>query len=137
MYAIMQQPSGILKGLIASKSRIAKKGLAIPRLELVAGHKAAKLVHNVREALQGFPITNIYCWTASTLFSTGSMREATTSSLSSIERGKCKTKITFSGAMWVKRKTLRMWVAKCSLCPYLVFPYLVVNMCLWQQGTPS
>ena len=35
-YAVIQQPSGIKQGLISSKSRLPKKQLTIPRLELVA-----------------------------------------------------------------------------------------------------
>ena len=62
VYAVTHQPSGISQGLVAAKSRLAKKGLTIPRLELVAGHMATNLVHNVREALQGFPITSVHCW---------------------------------------------------------------------------
>lgn len=42
------------QGLMTAKSRLAKKGLTIPRLELVSGHMAANLVDNVKEALQGF-----------------------------------------------------------------------------------
>ena len=54
-YAVTYQPSGVLQGL-------AKKGLTIPRLELVAGHMAANLVSNVRDALEGFPLEGVYCW---------------------------------------------------------------------------
>ena len=52
---------------MAAKSRLAKKGLTIPRLELVSGHMATNLVHNVKEALQGFPVRNAYCWLDSTV----------------------------------------------------------------------
>ena len=62
VYSVTRQPSGVTQGLVAAKSRLAKKGLTIPRLELVAGHMATNLVHNVKDALQGFPITNVHCW---------------------------------------------------------------------------
>ena len=62
VYSVTHQPSGVTQGLVAAKSRLAKKGLTIPRLELVAGHMATNLVHNVKDALQGFPITNVHCW---------------------------------------------------------------------------
>ena len=38
VYAVVSQTSGVPQGLIAAKSRLAKRGLTIPRLELVAGH---------------------------------------------------------------------------------------------------
>ena len=62
VYAVTHQPSGFTQGLVTSKSRLAKKALTIPRLELVAGHMTTNLVHNVKEALQGFPIRSVYGW---------------------------------------------------------------------------
>ena len=62
VYAVTHKSSGITQGLVASKSRLAKKGLTTPRLELVAGHMATNLVDNVKEALQGFPIRSVYGW---------------------------------------------------------------------------
>lgn len=67
VYAITYQPSGSNQGLVATKSRLAKKGLTIPRLELVAGHMSTNLLHNVKESLQGFPIRNVYSWLDSTV----------------------------------------------------------------------
>ncbi|XP_068707690.1 uncharacterized protein [Montipora foliosa] len=67
VYAVSHQPSGISQGLVAAKSRLAKKGLTIPRLELVAGHMATNLVHNVKQALQGFSVTSVHCWLDSTV----------------------------------------------------------------------
>ena len=52
VYAMITQASGVRKGLVAAKSRLAKKNLTIPRLELVAAHLAANLVDNVRTALK-------------------------------------------------------------------------------------
>ena len=62
VYAVVTQPSGVNQGLVAAKSRLVKQGLTIPRLELVSGHMAANLVQNVREALDGFPLSRVYCW---------------------------------------------------------------------------
>jgi len=56
VYAITHQPLGILQGLVAAKSSIAKKGVTIPRLQPLAGQMATNLVHNVKGALQGFPL---------------------------------------------------------------------------------
>ena len=47
---------------MAAKARCAKEGLTIPRFELVAGHMAANLLTNVRDALIGFPVKSLYAW---------------------------------------------------------------------------
>ena len=55
VYAVVEQPSGTNRGLVTAKSRLAKKGLMIPRLELVAGHMAANLScdrENIQAPLQ-------------------------------------------------------------------------------------
>ena len=49
-----------------SKSRIARKDLTVPRLELVAAHMVANLLENFQEALDGYPITGTYAWSDST-----------------------------------------------------------------------
>jgi len=58
-YAVRNEDSRyeIGKGSIAAKSRLAKKNLTIPRLELVSAHMAANLVENVRTALEGFQLS--------------------------------------------------------------------------------
>ena len=67
VYAIVQQPSSVSSGLVTAKSRLAKKGLTIPRLELVSGHMATNLVHNVKESLEGFPVQRVVGWLDSTV----------------------------------------------------------------------
>ena len=67
VYVVIYQRSGISQGLLAAKGRLAKKGYTIPRLELVSAHMAANMVHNVKLALKGFPIRNIYGWLDSTV----------------------------------------------------------------------
>jgi len=68
VYAVVSQASGISQGLITAKSRLAKEGLTIPRLELVAGHMAVNLASNVRNALEGFPLASkTHCWLDSTV----------------------------------------------------------------------
>ena len=62
VYTVTQQSSGITQGLVTSKSRLAKKSLTTPRLELVAGHMATNLVDKLKEALKGFPIGSAYGW---------------------------------------------------------------------------
>ncbi|PFX28395.1 Pro-Pol polyprotein [Stylophora pistillata] len=61
-YGVISQPSGDSVGLIAAKARLAKQGLTIPHLELVSGHMATNLIVNVKEALDGFPVGNMFCW---------------------------------------------------------------------------
>ena len=65
VYAIV--PSSVSSGLVTAKSRLAKKGLTIPRLELVSGHMATNLVHNVKESLEGFPVQRVVGWLDSTV----------------------------------------------------------------------
>ena len=65
--AVVTQPSGITKGLLTSKSRITKRGLSIPRQELVACQMGANLAANVNKALDGWMISGNYCWTDSTV----------------------------------------------------------------------
>ena len=60
VYAVTHKPSGVSQRLVTAKSRLAKKRLTI--LELVAGHMAANLVSNVRDALEGFPLEGVYRW---------------------------------------------------------------------------
>ena len=62
VFAVVQQPSGSNQGFLTAKSRLSKKGLTIPRLELVSGHMAANLVHNVKKALEGFPVNLVVGW---------------------------------------------------------------------------
>jgi len=67
VYAVVQQLSGTNQGLLAAKSCLAKKGLTIPRLEIVSGHMASNLVANVKDALQDQPTRSVYGWLDSTV----------------------------------------------------------------------
>jgi hypothetical protein len=68
VYTVVTQESGTTQGLITAKSRIARQGLTIPRLELVAGHMAVNLAAYVRESLNGFRLDpDIQCWLDSTV----------------------------------------------------------------------
>ena len=62
VYTVIHQAQGINQGLLTAKSRLSKKGLTIPRQELVSAHMAANLIHNVKTALSGFPVRSVYCW---------------------------------------------------------------------------
>ena len=62
VYAVVQQPPGYSVGIIAARSRLAKKDTSIPRLELVSSHMAANLLENVKDALEGLPVTSTIAW---------------------------------------------------------------------------
>ena len=66
-YAIVFQESGVHQALITLNSRLPKKDLSIPRLELVSGHMSANLLHNIRVALESMPVGDVYCWLDSTV----------------------------------------------------------------------
>ena len=66
VYAVVRQENGITQGLVCSKSRLAKRNLTIPRLELVAGHMAINLATNVQLAIDLYPVS-VHCWLDSTV----------------------------------------------------------------------
>ncbi len=66
VYTVARQPSGVTQELLAAKARLAKKGLTIPRLELVACHTATNLVINASKALDHIPHER-HCWSDSTV----------------------------------------------------------------------
>ena len=57
VYAVVTQPTKTYQGLVASKARLAKAGLTIPRLELVACHMAVNLIwlSTLKQHCKGFP----------------------------------------------------------------------------------
>ena len=50
VYSVVCQQDGVTQTLVTAKSRLAKRGLTVPRLELVSAHMAINLVVNVRNA---------------------------------------------------------------------------------------
>ena len=55
------------QGLVAAKACLAKQGLTIPRLELVAGHMTVNLLTNVHNALTVCPVKSLNAWLDSTV----------------------------------------------------------------------
>lgn len=55
------------QGLVAAKARLAKQGVTIPRLELVAGHMTVNLLTNVHDALTGYLVKSLNAWPDSTV----------------------------------------------------------------------
>ena len=66
-YSVIQQPSGIKQGSIASNSRLSKKQITIPRLELVAAQMVANLAENIRTSLPNHNIREVHGWSDSTV----------------------------------------------------------------------
>ena len=52
---------------MAGKSRLSKKNLTIPLLELVAMHMAANLCKNIKDSLEEQPVRKFYGWTDSSV----------------------------------------------------------------------
>ena len=63
----MEQAHGTTQGLVSSKSRLAKRNLSIPRLELVAGHMAVNLLTNVEKEIDQRVVSSVHCWSDSTV----------------------------------------------------------------------
>ena len=52
VYAVVNQPSAISQGLVASKSQISKRDPTIRRSELVSTHMTYNLISNVKSVLK-------------------------------------------------------------------------------------
>ena len=61
-FKIVEQYQGTAQGLVTSKARLAKRGLTVPRLELVSSLMATKFLDNVKAVLDGLPIRHCYSW---------------------------------------------------------------------------
>ena len=81
VYAVVHQDSSTNQGLVTAKARLAKKGLTIPRLELVSLHMTTNLVENVRNALKGCAVRSVYGCTDSMWHFTGWLVKEITNSL--------------------------------------------------------
>ena len=67
VYSVVHQKGGVTTSLVAAKSRLAKKSLTVPRLELVSAHMSTNLVINVKNAFVELPKPDIYAWLDSTV----------------------------------------------------------------------
>ena len=67
VYAVVNQSSGTSQGLVAARSRLAKRNTTIARLELTSAHMATNLLSNVKNALSGFPVNELHAWFDSTV----------------------------------------------------------------------
>ena len=66
-YAVVYQLNKDSQSLIISKSRLAKKNISIPQLELVATHISSNLPGNLKYILSKFNIGEVYAWSDSTV----------------------------------------------------------------------
>ena len=66
-YAVVHQPNKVSQRLITSKSRLAKKNIWIPRLELIAARMSSNLAGNLKCSLSKFNIDEVYAWSDSTV----------------------------------------------------------------------
>ena len=57
--AVVEQGTDKVKGLLTSKSRIAKRNTSLPRLELIGGQMAASMAKNVCYALRRLPVASV------------------------------------------------------------------------------
>ena len=57
-YAVMYRSSNISQVLIASKSKLAKRNLKIPRLELIVVQMSACLAQNIKKSLNNQSLRN-------------------------------------------------------------------------------
>ena len=65
-YAVVYQTSSVNQVLIARKSRLPKRDMTVPRLELIGAHMTTNLAAN-RETLASQNIRSVTCWTDSTV----------------------------------------------------------------------
>ena len=65
-YAVVNQQNIFSQNLITWKSRLARKKLSRPRLELVVAHMLANLAENAKTCLSKLSVKNIYAWSDST-----------------------------------------------------------------------
>ena len=67
LYAVVHQKDRRSQRILAAKSRLWKRTLTVPRLELVAVHMATNLMENTRSALKKYPVDFCYTLTDSTV----------------------------------------------------------------------
>ncbi|XP_028405809.1 uncharacterized protein LOC114528390 [Dendronephthya gigantea] len=67
VYVVTKQGALVSQGLLVSKTRLAKRDLTIPRLELVSCHMVCNLIDNVRKVLSHLPVISVCAWSDSTV----------------------------------------------------------------------
>ena len=59
---VVEGTAGVVKALLASKSRISKRDTSIPRRELIGGHMAANMARNLCNALLRWSVKTVTVW---------------------------------------------------------------------------
>eukprot|EP00794_Sanderia_malayensis_P008645 gene8645-biopygen6924 len=67
VYAVVRQGDEVNQQLLVAKSRLAKRDLTIPRLELVSCHMTCNLLENTAKVLQNYPVISVPAWSDSTV----------------------------------------------------------------------
>lgn len=67
VYALVRQGSYVNQQILVAKSRLSKRDLTIPRLELVGSHMLSNLLSNTAKALESLSIVLKQAWTDSTV----------------------------------------------------------------------
>ena len=67
LYVVVFQSPGTLQGLAAVKSRLSKKNITIPTLELMAMHMTTNLCRNIKDFSEEQLIRKLYRWTNSSV----------------------------------------------------------------------
>ena len=100
VYAVVNQPSGISQGLVASKSQISKTDLKIPRLKLVSAHMACNLISNVQSDLKNQNIRSALGWADSVVMINWLKRQGGTTNCSETGLTKFLKGINLIGSMF-------------------------------------
>ena len=66
-YAVIYQPNNIRQGLITSNSRLAKRNLTMPCLELIAAQMSANLAQYIKNGLNNQNVRKFYACSDSTV----------------------------------------------------------------------
>ena len=67
IYAVVKQTGVISRGFLISKTRLTKRDLTIPRLELVSCNMLSNLLHNTFKVLSHMSIAGVFAWSDSTV----------------------------------------------------------------------
>jgi hypothetical protein len=67
IYAVVKQAGVISQGFLISKTRLDKRDLTIPRLELVSCHMLSNLLHITFKVLSHIHIAGVFAWSDSTV----------------------------------------------------------------------
>ena len=109
VYAIVKQKHGSNHGLLVCKSRLSKKDLSVPRLELVAANVNVNNLENTTAALHRYQIKSCYGWSDSMMFLYRLEDMKTTNNWYPTKWKKSLRNVLHAGDMLHLLKTLQSW----------------------------